>query len=99
MFPKFGEGEWVILVDHILSRFGGYVVSYDYRDNTYFVELSTKSNGESTYGHLWVHESQLIHDEIALDETEIKQLMDLALDTNDKAWFMELSQQLEGVTI
>jgi hypothetical protein len=95
MFPKFNVGEWIILADHMLSGFGGFISEYDYEDGMYFIELTTTKSGEQISAHLWVSEWCLIRDEVVLDETEIKQLMDLALDTKDEAWFHELSEQIQ----
>jgi hypothetical protein len=97
MFNKFAVGEWVILVDHILSGFGGFVEEFDLWTGTYLIQLTTNLQGEPADGHLWVSETSLLADEIALDEHDIQNLVDCALATKDEAWFIELSQQLQMV--
>jgi hypothetical protein len=97
MFNKFTIGEWVVLVDHMLNGFGGYVEEFDLWTGTYLIQLTTNLQGEQTAGHLWVSEISLLADEIALDEHDIQNLVDCSLATKDEQWFHELSQQLQMV--
>jgi len=100
----FNKGDWVM----VMGRFKwiGYITSISTALEEYEVRVIRKSNGED-YTHKNVNisvdfEDTKLMDDIELSEGDLYQLIDMALDTNDKEWFNELQSMLpksEGVSL
>jgi hypothetical protein len=85
------RGEWVKIVFGRFEGFIGYVLRYDLIDEKYKVMVTKNPQGETARGKVLVDSDDLTLLEIPKDEDDILELIDLALDSGDKDWFMKLS--------
>lgn len=91
-----GVGEWVIIAGGRFHRWVGYITKYDFEDDRYYVRLTIDSAGVVVNTGIWFDTDRLLTFEASLEKDDLLALIDLALDMNDKEWFLELSSQLEN---
>jgi hypothetical protein len=93
---KLKIGEWVKVIDHdYLNRYVGFVTEYDLVDESYRLRLTRNSKGKSLEkGYAWVEKESIIFLPVQKDEDDLLALIDLALDTDDKEWFIEITNLL-----
>lgn len=89
-------GEWVQVIDKnkFLDGRTGYIDHFDLWNSKYRVRFTTDSNGEPSLGASWVPEEFLVSINDERHENDLSFLIDLALETNDKEWFQELTSKL-----
>lgn len=87
-------GDWVEIVDHHLAGYSGFILRYSIAENTYKVKITKDSKGKQLLKALWFDVDQVVTVHHSTDEEDIMSLVELALQTNDKEWFMELTAQL-----
>jgi uncharacterized protein YpiB (UPF0302 family) len=90
----FKPGEWVQIIDHRLKHCTGFILKYDALDENYRMMVTRDSNGKPLREKITIEEDQLLPTRIFKDEDDLFALIDLALDLNDKEWFMELTEKL-----
>jgi hypothetical protein len=91
------KGAWVKIVNHLfLTGFTGYVFRIDPIDDNYKIMLTSDPKGRPTKGNVWIDFEQLLlyGNQNEHDEDAILSMIDLALDMNDKEWFLELNSKL-----
>ncbi|PLR93217.1 IDEAL domain-containing protein [Bacillus sp. T33-2] len=91
------EYDWVKVVE---SRYHkgciGLIKKIDPDDGTCLVKITKTPEGRCVTGHTgaWLGIGAVLPYPIDLHEHDISSLIDLALATNDKVWFMELTSRL-----
>jgi hypothetical protein len=92
---KLKIGEWVKVIGHdYLEGYVGYITDFDIVDG-YRVRITKNSKGNSfKKGGKWLDEEQIIPLPVKKEEDDLLALIDLALETNDKEWFLELTSKL-----
>lgn len=85
------SGEWVTITYGRLQGYSGFVLKFDLIDERYKVMVTTDPQGKVVRGKVWVESDDLTLLDIPKDEDYVLSLIDLALDTGDKEWFMELT--------
>lgn len=91
---KIKVGDWVMIIDHRLTGYTGYINKNDVEAEQYQIKVTKDKNGKNVNGRTWVEWDQVILTNELIDDVVLSALIDLALDMNDKEWFMELSAQL-----
>jgi hypothetical protein len=92
---SFKAGEWIQVVgNHPVSGHVGFIAEFDFWNSRYKVYFTKNPAGKRSGGRMWVDEDRLmsIHDK--RHEDDLHELIDFALDDNDKDYFIELSSQL-----
>jgi hypothetical protein len=92
---KLKIGEWVKVIDHdYLYGYVGYITDFDLFEG-YRVRLTKNSKGKSfKNGSKWMGEEQIISLPVGKSEDDLLALIDIALETNDREWFLELTSKL-----
>jgi uncharacterized protein YpiB (UPF0302 family) len=90
----FKPGEWVQIIDHRMRGCTGYILKYDALDDEYRMMITRDSKGKILQGKFYIKADQLVPIKESKDEDDLLALIDLALDLNEKEWFMELTEQL-----
>ncbi|MEH7249202.1 IDEAL domain-containing protein [Neobacillus niacini] len=91
---RFATGDWVIIGGGFSKGWTGYILKYDFEDDRYKVRLTSTDRGKTIDIGKWFDPEDLMLGKKLITEQEIRTLIDLALDTNDKEWFKELSSKL-----
>lgn len=94
-------GDWVVIRDHVEGAGTvGFVTKSDALDKTFFVEFVTYGLERKPcrkYG--WIDDKNIKLYNPPQAKEDLKALIDLALTTNDKVWFDEITNKiLEGQT-
>jgi hypothetical protein len=92
-------GEWVSVDSGLIKGFTGYIVKYDFEDDRYFVNFTSTGNGNALNTGRWIDVERLVPAKKDKEEDDLFALIDMALDTDDKEWFKELSSQLQNVSL
>jgi hypothetical protein len=94
--PKVKAGDWVCIINHRSKNgFLGFISKIDRESEGYQIIITKDRKGRKTPNLLiWVDLEQLVPILEYKDEDDLLALIDLALDLNDKEWFMELTEQL-----
>lgn len=89
-------GEWVKIVGHKrLHGAIGFITSTYYTLQQYDVTLCRDPRGKFIYEEgFYFDADELILAPLELKEADIRELINVALDTEDKEWFEELMQRL-----
>jgi hypothetical protein len=92
---KLKKGEWVKVIDHdYLEGYVGFITDFDLVDG-YRIRITKNRKGEALKkGHKWIDKESIIPLSVQKDEDDLLALIDVALDTNDREWFQELTSQL-----
>jgi hypothetical protein len=92
---KLKNGQWVKVIDHdYLEGYVGFITDFDLVDG-YRIRITKNRKGEALKkGQKWIDEGSIIPLSVQKDEDDLLALIDVALDTNDKGWFQELTSQL-----
>jgi hypothetical protein len=92
---KLKIGEWVKVIGHdYLEGYVGYITDFDPVDG-YRVRITKNSKGKSFKKRdKWIDADQIIPLSVEKEEDDLLALIDVALDTNDKEWFLELTSRL-----
>jgi hypothetical protein len=92
---KLEIGVWVKVINHdYLEGYVGYITDFDPVDG-YRVRITKDCKGKSFKKRdKWMDEEQIIPLPIKKEEDDLLALIDLALETNDKEWFLELTSKL-----
>jgi hypothetical protein len=90
----FKVGEWVTVDSGFIKGFTGFIIKYDFAGDRYFVNLTKTANGNPIDAGRWIDEERLIPPKKFKEEEDLLALIDMALDTNDREWFAELTSQL-----
>lgn len=85
------QGEWIAITYGRLQGYIGYVLKFDLIDERYKVMVTSDPQGKVARGKVWVEPDDLTLLEVSKDEDDILSLIDLALDSGDKDWFIKLS--------
>jgi hypothetical protein len=92
---KLKIGEWVKVIDpNYLIGYVGFVTDYDPIDEEYRIRFTRNSKGKPIKGHKWVNVDSVMTLTIGKEEDDLLALIDLALETNDREWFSELTSKL-----
>lgn len=90
---RISVGEWVVIDGGRFQGWTGYITKYDFEDDRYYVRLTLDSAGIAVNTGIWFDTDRLTLKN-SLIEDDLFPLIDLALDMNDKEWFLELTSQL-----
>ncbi|MFE4523975.1 IDEAL domain-containing protein [Cytobacillus firmus] len=95
----FSKGDWVEVTDTRLRGCTGYILNrlWDVegdREKGYKVKLTADQRGNHIEADIWIGGEDLAPCVNMIDEGDLLTLIDLALETNDKQWFLDLTEQL-----
>jgi hypothetical protein len=90
----FKVGDWVTVDSGLIKGFTGYITKYDFEDDRYFVNLTSTGNGNAINTGRWIDVELLVPAKKFKEEGDLLALIDMALDTDDEKWFLELTSQL-----
>lgn len=91
---RIAPGEWIQVTHGRIRGYTGYVLKYDIVDDVYKVHITKNRHGERVSGIAKIDSDCLVECWSFKDEDDLLAMIDMALDTNDKEWFEELSAQL-----
>ncbi|MFY2154657.1 IDEAL domain-containing protein [Cytobacillus firmus] len=89
----FAKGEWVAVVNTRLVGCKGYILNHLWGEG-YKVKITKDSQGNSINAIIWIGAEDIVSCEEKFEKDDLLALIDFALATNDKQWFMELTSQL-----
>ncbi|EWG12726.1 IDEAL domain-containing protein [Cytobacillus firmus] len=89
----FSKGEWIKVVNTRLKGYTGYIVNRLLEDG-YKVKITRDPDGKSIEATIWIGVEDIASFDEGVEEDDLLTLIDLALATNDKQWFLELTEQL-----
>lgn len=90
---EFAKGEWIKVINTRLIGYTGYIINRLLEDG-YKVKLTKDPKGNSIEAIIWIGAEDLVSCEDKVEEDDLLALIDFALATNDKQWFLELTEQL-----
>lgn len=90
----FSKGDWVEVVDTRLRGCTGYILNGLLDEEGYKVKLTADQRGNHIEAVIWIGREDLAPCVHLIDDDDLLTLIDLALETNDKQWFLELTEQL-----
>ncbi|RBP86067.1 IDEAL domain-containing protein [Cytobacillus firmus] len=90
----FSKGDWVEVVNTNLRGCTGYILNLLLDEEGYKVKITADQRGKHIEGVIWIAKEDLVPCVNLVDEHDLLTLIDLALVTNDKQWFLELTDQL-----
>jgi hypothetical protein len=92
---KLSIGDWVEIVDSVLSGCKGFILSISPEANALKIQITRNSKGQGITGKTWLDFSQVIPYSIDhLEDDALHQLIDMTLDMKDEEWFNELTEKL-----
>lgn len=91
---KVSVGDWVEIVNCVISGCTGFVLSRNSEAKGVKVQITRNQKGEEISGKTWLDLSQIIPYSTSIEEDDLYQLIDMALDTGDEAWFEFLTNRL-----
>ncbi|MBG9653714.1 IDEAL domain-containing protein [Cytobacillus firmus] len=89
----FAKGEWIKVINTRLIGYTGYIINRLLEDG-YKVKLTKDPQGNSIEAIIWIGAEDIVSCEEKVEEDDLLALIDFALATNDKQWFLELTEQL-----
>lgn len=89
----FAKGEWIKVKNTRLIGYTGYIINRLLEDG-YKVKLTKDPKGNSIEAIIWIGAEDIVSCEDKVEEDDLLALIDFALATNDKQWFLELTSQL-----
>ncbi|WP_026582143.1 IDEAL domain-containing protein [Bacillus sp. J33] len=92
----FAEGEWVEIVNTRLKGCTGYIIRRHLIEDDFKVQITKDSKGNKVVPNVnvWISSKHLAVYQDVKNEDDLLSLINLALATNDKKWFLELTAQL-----
>ncbi|RBP86238.1 IDEAL domain-containing protein [Cytobacillus firmus] len=90
----FSKGDWVEVVNTNLRGCTGYILNLLLDEEGYKVKITADQKGNHIEEVIWIAKEELVPCVNLVDEHDLLTLIDLALVTNDKQWFLELTDQL-----
>ncbi|RBP86179.1 IDEAL domain-containing protein [Cytobacillus firmus] len=91
---SFANGDWVEVIQTRLKGFTGYILYRLIDEEGYIVKLTKDPKGCHVEIVIWIGREVLAPFVRLVEEEDLHALIDLALSTNDKQWFLELTDQL-----
>ncbi|USK54388.1 IDEAL domain-containing protein [Cytobacillus solani] len=91
---RIAPGEWIRVTHCRIRGYTGYVLKYDIVDDVYKVHITKNRHGERVSVITKIDSDCLVEYWTFTKEDDLLAMIDLALDTNDKEWFEELSALL-----
>ncbi|MBU8773208.1 IDEAL domain-containing protein [Cytobacillus oceanisediminis] len=90
---SFSKGEWIKVINTRLIGYTGYLINRLLEDG-YKVKLTKDPKGNSIDAIIWIGAEDIVSCENKVEEDDLLAMIDFALATNDKQWFLELTAQL-----
>ncbi|GIN38481.1 hypothetical protein [Heyndrickxia oleronia] len=91
---KLKKGDWIAIPGTFGSRFIGYILKASNGLQQYEVQVLRKSNGVKYERKVWIDFNDVFPYGEELEEEDFYQMMEIAIDTNDKDWFNELHERI-----
>lgn len=95
---KLEIGSWIIIVGHpFLTGCTGYITEEDKDVEEFRIRITKNKKGNHVRKYyLWINYDRVVPDRFK-DEDDLLALIDLAIDLNDKEWFLQLTEEVSQV--